>query len=180
MSKRDVLLAKHNFSELKSLANKCQNQILARFPLFKGIFKCIWLLYIINLNSCFVFFKQTSNGCIHLYIKMNKTHQETFETISEKTMTIRRGDFFFMCQAFLTSHYVYDFYGSDCVSETALERIEVFFLFPFHFTPSNTLILITVNYASRSVNVWSSERLVGQEKQSCSSMYQRLQIMGHV
>ena len=59
MSKRDVLLAKHNFSELKSLSYNVKIRSSLKFPLirslkpifFKECSECIWLLNIIKLNS---------------------------------------------------------------------------------------------------------------------------------
>ena len=61
MSKRGVLLAKQNFSELKSIVNNAKIRSSLKFPLirslepifFKECFECIWLLYIIKLNSNF-------------------------------------------------------------------------------------------------------------------------------
>ena len=51
--------------------------------IFKECFECIWL-----------YVGQKSNDCIRVYIEINKTDSETFETIPDNTMTIKRGDFF--------------------------------------------------------------------------------------
>ena len=57
--------------------------------IFKEWFECILLNKLNNF-----FFQQSSNDCIHVYIKMNKTDSETFETIPDNTMPIMCWDFF--------------------------------------------------------------------------------------